>query len=286
MTVSRWIQNNTHSLHGKTVAVNGATGGLGRELCHHLAGLGASLVLLDRNQDKSHRLAKELKGHYPELSVRHVTADLEDMVSVKQAVLSLEQIGIDGLILNAGAYSIPRHTTSIGYDNVYQINFIAPYYLARTLLPHIQGRGGRIVAVGSIAHRYSKTDAQDIDFSGRKQASLVYGNAKRYLMYSLYNTDGVSITHPGITLTGITAHYPAWLYALIKYPMKLLFMPPKKASLSILYGLFHNTHKSWLGPCLLDIWGFPCQRHLRSARPDEIARIQATAEHILKNLQT
>ena len=48
---------------------------------------------------------------------------------------------------------------------------------------------------------------EDIDFSTRKQASKVYGNAKRYLMFSLYelfkNEDKASlaVTHPGISFT-------------------------------------------------------------------------------------
>ena len=74
--------------------------------------------------------------------------DMTDMAGVKAAAESLLEIGIDYLILNAGAYSIPRCVCDTGYDNVYQINFISPYYLARTLLPMIKARGGKVVAVG------------------------------------------------------------------------------------------------------------------------------------------
>ena len=62
MRTETWIQRNTNSLAHKTVAISGATGGLGRELCRHLASLGASLLLLDRNTPKSNALIEEQIG--------------------------------------------------------------------------------------------------------------------------------------------------------------------------------------------------------------------------------
>ena len=283
MDIVKWIKHNTESLRGKTVAISGSTGGLGRELCMHIGGLGASLILIDRNMEKSRALADELREKFNGISISHIKADMSEMNSVRDAANALSQMDIDYLILNAGAYSIPRYITSEGYDNVFTINFISPYYLARRLLPSIRARGGRIVAVGSIAHNYSKTDEADVDFSGRKKASLVYGNAKRYLMYSLSDmSEGdVVIAHPGITFTGITSHYPKLIFAIIKHPMKVIFMSARKASLSILYGLFADCDKhSWIGPWLFDVWGLPKNKVLRTATTEEAAKICETADRI------
>ena len=107
MSIKRWIRKNTHSLEGKTVAVSGATGGLGTVLCEHLASLGASLILLDRNMEKSKALASRLKFLIPTLSVRHIRVDLEDMDTVREVARQLEASPPNYLILNAGAYSIP-----------------------------------------------------------------------------------------------------------------------------------------------------------------------------------
>ena len=287
MTVEKWINKNTASLSGKTVAISGSTGGLGRELCHHLASLGASLVLVDRNIEKSRGLGKELEGKFKDVSVSYVTADMSDMESVKRAADQLLIMDINYLILNAGAYSIPRYTTALGYDNVFTINFISPYYLTRRLLPSIKARGGKIIAVSSIAHNYSKIDETDVDFSTRKQASLVYGNAKRFLTYSLFalDCDTIAITHPGICFTGITNHYPPIIFALIKHPMKLIFMSPKRAALSILCGLFNECAAGgWIGPRLFDIWGLPKKKKLRTAGSEEAAKISEIAEKIYNNV--
>ena len=276
-------------LDGKTVAISGATGGIGRELCFAFARMGASMLLLDRNAEKSQGLGKELRERFEGISVRHITVDLEDIERVKVVAELLIGEEIDYLVLNAGAYSIPRHICSSGYDNVFQINFVSPYYLACRLADRIASRGGRIVAVGSIAHNYSKTDPQDVDFSTQERASRVYGNAKRYLMFALgakYGSDGVvAVTHPGITQTNITAHYPKLIYAIIKYPMRLIFMRPKKACLSIVCGLFVPTDDcEWIGPRFFDVWGMPKKRKLDTCDPDERNYIAACAEEIVKNV--
>ena len=200
------------------------------------------------------------------------------------------QTNVDFLILNAGAYAIPRKKCSTGYDNVFMINFISPYYIARELFDSIRKRGGRIVFVSSIAHNYSKTDTADIDFSNRERASLVYGNAKRFLTYSaseLYGDSGaISITHPGITFTNITAHYPKLIFAIIKYPMKLIFMKPSRAALSILSGIFTPTAKrEWIGPNFFNVWGLPKKKCLTTAKDDEIRQICDTAERLYEEIK-
>lgn len=287
MNIEKWLSENTLRLEGKRVVISGSTGGLGRELCKYIAGLGGELILLDRNSKKSLALASELKGEFPEMKVSHITADMEDIDSVRAAAEQLYEMEIDYLILNAGAYSIPRHSCSTGYDNVFQINFISPYYLSRRLLPMIEERGGKIVAVGSIAHNYSKIDEGDIDFSTRGQASKVYGNAKRYLTYSLFalNSPAVSVAHPGISFTGITNHYPRLIFALIKHPMKIIFPHPRKACLSILSGLFTDCKPNeWIGPSLFDVWGMPRKKPLKTASCAETEKIAEIAGEIFDSL--
>lgn len=243
MSITAWLQENTDILVGRCVAISGATGGLGREICFYLSQLGAKIILLDRNAEKSAALEREIKSRKSDTDTERITLDLEHIENVKAVADTLCKNPPDILILNAGAYSIPRHKCDTGYDNVFQINFLSPYYLARRLLPFIEKKGGKIIAVGSIAHNYSKTDITDIDFKGRKKSSLVYGNAKRYLMFSLLGlkSNAITIAHPGITFTNITNHYPKLIFAIIKHPMKIIFMKPKKACLSVIYGIFKTT---------------------------------------------
>ena len=288
MKIKDWLQKNTHSLAGKTVAVSGATGGIGRELCFYLAELGAALILINRNEQRAKMLGEEIHSLFPNTKIFHVTADMEDIDSVRHAEEELLKMPIDILYLNAGAYAIPRRTCSTGYNNVFEINFVSPYYLARRLLPKIRKRGGKIVAVGSIAHRYSKSDPSDVDFSTQSGASVVYGNSKRYLMTALpplaERAGEIVIVHPGITFTNITAHYPKIIFAIIKHPMKVMFMSVKKATLSILAGAFWSTSEdSWIGPRFFDVWGMPKIKKLNISK-EEREKIISTADQIFKNL--
>lgn len=274
------------NLKGKTVAMTGCTGGLGRELCFKLASLGANLIMLDRNAQRSERLAEEILNKF-NIKITRITTELEDMYSVKCSTEKLIAVKPDFFIANAGAYSIPRHTASSGYDNVFQINFVSPYYMANRLMeeiPHI-----KIVAVGSIAHTYSVIDKNDVDFKTRKSSALVYGNSKRFLMLALgekfKNDNCISIVHPGITFTNITAHYPKPIFAIIKYPMKIIFMKPEKAALCILEGVFKTTPKgSWIGPRFFGIWGRPKLQKLKASFSEDSQKAFKIAEKIYSDI--
>ena len=290
--MKRWLAAHTHDLTGVTVAITGPTGGLGTELCRYLAALNASLVLLDRNPVKSAALREALQAQFPRVSLRRIPVDLADMTSVRAACEQLCALPIDILIHNAGAYSIPRLTCDTGLDNVFQINCAAPYYLTRELLPLLRRRGGRVVMVSSIAHNYSRSDPNDMDFSTRRPARLVYGNAKRHLMCALHElfrdeSDAtLSVVHPGITFTNITAHYPPLVLALIQHPMKVIFPKPAKAALCLLDGVFQPcAYGTWIGPRLFDVWGLPSQKPLHTCSEAEYRRIAAEAEATYQKLK-
>lgn len=292
MNYSEWLNNNAVSLKGKTIALTGSTGGIGNELCRHLLKIDAKLVLIDRNKSKSEALKRQLESEFANADIKSITADLEDIKSVDLACEKLAKTDIDIFIHNAGAYSIPRHKCSTGYDNVFQINFVSPYYMIRKLLPYLKERHGKVIVVGSIAHNYSVADENDIDFSTRKQASLVYGNAKRYLMFALnelfVNEKNVkfAIAHPGITFTNITAHYPKLIFAVIKHPMKIIFMKPKKASLSIIKAIFDDCgYCEWIGPKIFDVWGLPSKKKLKTCDGAERKQIDKFANEIYAKLQ-
>lgn len=289
---SKGILEKFPSLSGKTVAVTGATGGIGRPLCRYLAKLGASLVLLGRNTAACREFADCLQKEFPGTDVTTLPLDLEDPDSVKRACEALKALPVDVLIHNAGAYAIERRICKTGFDNVFQINFVSPYYITKELLPLLRARKGRVVAVGSIAHRYSKTDPSDIDFSTRKSAAKVYGNAKRTLMFSAYSLfeweedATLAVAHPGISFTNITAHYPKVIFALIKHPMKWIFMKPEKACLSVLQGVFTPCERmEWIGPRLFDVWGKPKKRKLDSCTEEEYRHIAAVAEECYERMK-
>ena len=289
MTVKHWINKNTSSLRGKTVAVVVATGGIGSNVCMQLALLGADIIFLGRNKCKSDSLKKSITEKYPDTNIRCIRLDLGDMESVKSAVGELAACKVDILILCAGLYAVPRERGGKNkFNQVFGVNFASQYCFVKLMLPCLREHRSKVVAVGSIAHRFCTADENDIDFSRKRCTdAVVYGNAKRYMMFSLIGLlkeekdISFSLVHPGISFTGITSHYPVALQRLIKLPMKLLFISPSKAALNVIAGIFKGVgNDEWIGPSVFGIWGYPKKQKLRPIDEHEYKFINDTAERI------
>ena len=83
-----------------------------------------------------------------------------------------------------------------------------------------------------------------------------------------------SVAHPGISPTGITSNYSAWLQKLIAPPMKLIFMGPEKAALSIISASLEKVDRTkWTAPRFFEIWGKPKKYKLPKAKKEEREKI-------------
>ena len=285
MKVEKWIKNNTENLNGKLVAITGASGDLGKEVCKMLVSLGANLLLINRSEPKTQLLIKELKAINSTSKIDKIIVDFESFSSVKEAVDKMVDYSIDIFIANAGAYKIERRVSDLGYDNVFQINFVSQYYMIRRIIEKLSVE--KIVVVSSIAYNYSKIDIEDIDFKNNKYCNKVYGNSKRFLTFSTFelfkNIENIklSIVHPGISYTNITSHYPKLVFKLIKYPMKVIFHKPRKASLSIIKGVFDSCElNEWIGPKYFNVWGYPDKKKIKHCSNKESGEIGEVSDKI------
>ena len=293
MGIKKWLEKNCDDLSGRRVVITGATGGLGREICSILAKLGANITLACRNK----ALAEELKGsliaEYSDTKVDFVSLDLSSLDSVKKCIASLKEYdGIDILINNAGVYNVPLKALDSGFNNIFQINFLYTYYLTKELLPELEKKKDSVcITLSSVAHNYSKLDENDIDFGTRKKPSKIYGNSKRFLMFSLYglfenSPVKLAIVHPGVTLTNMTNHYPKAINWLVKIGIKLLFPSPRKAVLSVFAGINTETKKHyWIGPSILGVWGYPKLSRLKTCSESEANKIYEIAESLYNKIK-
>ena len=277
-------------MNKKTIAITGSTGGLGKKICFHLARLGYDMIFINRDIIKSKALADGIMLKYPKTNISHITMDLADFNSVKNGMGELLSQPFDTIILNAGIYNVPLKKLNTGYNNVFQVNFISQYYIVKKLLENKNDSLEKIIALGSIAHNYSKLNENDIDFSTYKKASKIYGNSKRFLMFSLFellkdSNIKLCVAHPGITLTNMTNHYPKIINWLVKIGIKIIFPSPKKASKNIIYALNNNcSYKQWIGPKIFNIWGKPTIKKLKTCEDAESKKIYEIAEKIYKNI--
>ena len=152
-------------------------------------------------------------------------------------------------------------------------------------------KNSKIVFISSIAHEYSKVNFDDIQMLKNAKSSEIYGNSKRFAMFSLQkllqdSPVELSVVHPGITLTNMTNHYPKAINWLVKLGIKILFPKPEKACLSIISGIYNSTKlNEWIGPAKFNIWGYPKKKNINSASKEEINRIYLEAEKIYNAIQ-
>jgi len=137
---------------GKIVAITGAAGGIGQELCRHFGGEGASIAALDRSEGVI-AFAEQLRGEG--VRVESAVVDIGDAEAVASAFAKLTSaLGpVDILINNAGVSHNPslERTTPDGFRDDVNINLNGAYNCAYAVLPAMKARrGGVIVNIGSV----------------------------------------------------------------------------------------------------------------------------------------
>jgi NAD(P)-dependent dehydrogenase (short-subunit alcohol dehydrogenase family) len=145
-------------LQGQVAIVTGAGRGIGAAAARLLAQAGASVLLTARTESELAAVAGEINAAGGQAIA--VPADVGDIEHVEEVVESaVEQFGrIDILINNAAVIWPLERTVESDPDEWYyniQVNLVAPYYLARNVLPLMIDQGyGRIINVVSAAAIY------------------------------------------------------------------------------------------------------------------------------------
>lgn len=185
---------------GKVVAVTGAAGGIGRELCRYFAGEGAAIVALDRSEAVE-AFAKKLVADGAQ--VGWAIADIADAEAVHRAFESFAKaLGqIDILINNAGISRNPSlaHTTPEGWRADVDANLNGAFNCAHAVLPAMKARRrGAIVNIGSVNGLAALGDAA---YSAGK-AGMISLTRSLALEFGRYNIR-VNIVCPGTVRTPI-----------------------------------------------------------------------------------
>lgn len=219
-----WTTADIPDLHGKTVVVTGANGGLGLETAEALAGHGAHVVMAVRNRQKADDARDRILAQHPDASLELVDLDLGEQASVKKAAATIGERHptIDILVNNAGLMAMPERATADGYEMQFGVNHLGHWTFTAGLLPSVlraakAGREPRVVTVTSIA-RFMGTsvDPDNPHMRGNYDAWRSYGQAKlSNYQFGLglqrrFEAAGVAahslIAHPGLSNTDLQSH--------------------------------------------------------------------------------
>lgn len=141
-------------ISGKVVVITGASSGLGAATAHHLASLGASLVLAARRKERLDALVNECIAAGGQALA--VTVDVSQRGDVKAMVEeTLAQFGrIDVLINNAGLMAIaPINMTKVDeWERMIDINVKGVLYGIAEVLPVFEKQNeGHFINISSVA---------------------------------------------------------------------------------------------------------------------------------------
>ncbi|HEY1572962.1 MAG TPA: SDR family NAD(P)-dependent oxidoreductase [Pseudonocardiaceae bacterium] len=193
-------------LTGRTVVVTGANAGIGRFGAEQLAAAGARVVLACRNPDRASAAMQAVRALHPAAELDVVRLDLADLGSVAAAAESLRSLGgIDVLLCNAGNTGTSRRrTTKDGFEWMMGVNHLGHFALTAQVLPALRP-GARIVAVGSLAHRWSPIDVDDLQAERHFRSFRQYGRTKSAVMMFAFELDRRA-REAGRQLTAVAAH--------------------------------------------------------------------------------
>lgn len=147
----RWLRRGV-SLVGKVVFITGGSRGLGLALAREFARQGARIAIVARDKAELERAKEDLAQRGAEVWTG--LCDLRDREQLTAAIREIVSYygGLDVLVNNAGIITVgPIESMSDDdFGKALDLHFWAPYFAMNAAIPHLKGRGGRIVNIVSI----------------------------------------------------------------------------------------------------------------------------------------
>jgi NAD(P)-dependent dehydrogenase (short-subunit alcohol dehydrogenase family) len=215
-----WTEADLPDLTARTVVVTGASAGLGLETTRALARAGAHVVLATRDAAKTEAASAAVRRAVPGALLEHVTLDLADLSSVRDAVAVIRERHdhLDAVVANAGLMATPETRTVDGFELQIGVNHLGHAAFVAGLLDRVEAaEAGRVVVVSSEMHRLGGLDDLQWNrrryrrwsaYSASKLANLLYVlELHRRLDLAGRSTIAVA-AHPGYAATELQGKGP------------------------------------------------------------------------------
>jgi NAD(P)-dependent dehydrogenase (short-subunit alcohol dehydrogenase family) len=236
-------------LSSQTALVTGATAGIGLVTARELARMGARVVGVGRNAQKSAAIAAQIRQETGNPNVEYLLADLSVQADIRQLAekfrAKYDQLHI--LVNNAGGFFMKRHETADGLEMTFALNHLSYFLLTNLLLDELKASARadasvRIVNVSSGANFGGQINFDDLQgvrhyagwsaYSMSKLANVMF----TYALARRLDGSGVSANclHPGFVASNF-AKNNGKLYNIAMSLMKPLTISPEKGARTSLY---------------------------------------------------
>ncbi|MHA2163681.1 MAG: SDR family NAD(P)-dependent oxidoreductase [Candidatus Thorarchaeota archaeon] len=118
-------------MSGKVCIVTGSNSGIGKETALALAKMGATVVMVARNQERGEKAQAEIIEKTGSTSVDLMLCDLASMDEIRRFASAFKNKydRLDVLINNAGAVFSRRQLTVDGFESNLAVNHLAPFLM-------------------------------------------------------------------------------------------------------------------------------------------------------------
>ena len=235
-------------MKGKICLITGATSGIGRATALRLADLGASLIILARNEKNGKKICSQILERNKNTKVKFYRVDISSMNEVRKVAERIKEDFklIDVIINNAGARFDDFYKNDEGIELTFATNHLGHFLLTLSLLPLLKkSTEGRIINVSSPAHSRGNENLEDIVAPVIYDRRLAYGRSKLANLYFTYelssrlknNNITVNAVDPGGVATKFSKNNGlyAWMKHYLSYILQLKLISPQKASETIVY---------------------------------------------------
>lgn len=168
-------------MHDKTVLVTGATSGIGRATARALAGMGARVVLVARNEAKGRSTIELIRRATSNDRLDLMLADLSSQQSIRRLARDVRSRyeRLDVLVNNAGEFFGRRLVTGDGFEMTFALNHLAYFLLTDLLLDLLKaGAPSRIVSLSSGAQRVGHISFDDLQGEKGYSGMRAYSQSK------------------------------------------------------------------------------------------------------------
>lgn len=158
-------------MSGKTAVVTGGTSGIGEAMGHALAGMGAGVRVIGRDESRCHETVEIIRRDTGNPDVQYYVADLSVQAQVRDVAERLRNDldRLDVLVNNAGAWFTKRQVSADGIELTWALNHLAYFLLTNELLDLLKATAAehgeaRIINQSSSAHENASIHWDDIEF--------------------------------------------------------------------------------------------------------------------------